>query len=315
VNLPVFKLLRNSRLRFSRSLAAWLFSVCCLCVLCGLVVNKTRAALATETQRTQNLHRELFATSPQGPGLDYSNFKHSSQRHASLACTDCHQRKDNSATPIFPGHKACINCHSGQFVTASVPMCVICHTDVSNSNPPLRSFPAKFSDSFNVKFDHAQHLNGAARPQNGCATCHARSGGARAAALAIPAGIGAHNQCYSCHTPSSKSSAGRELASCRVCHEQKPFSRTTTNARSFRYAFSHAKHGSGQRLGCTDCHSLTAGAPQSRQVSSPLPLEHFITTRGKTCLTCHNGQRSFGGDLAFKDCRRCHTSASFKMPQ
>jgi c(7)-type cytochrome triheme protein len=192
-------------------------------------------------------------------------------------------------------------------------MCVICHTDVNSGNPPLKSFPAKFNESFDVKFDHAQHMNGAARPVSGCAACHSRSGG-RAAALTIPSGMAAHNQCYTCHTPSSKSPAGRELASCGVCHEQKAYSQTSTNARAFRYSFSHAKHGSGQRLACADCHALTAGLPQSHQVSSPLSLEHFASGRGKSCLTCHNGQRSFGGDLAFKDCRRCHTSASFKMP-
>lgn len=299
---------RNSR-------RCWLvLSLCCLCVLCVSVVEITRAALITETQRTLSLHRELFAIMPQGPSLDYSNFKHTSQRHASLACTACHERKDNSATPNFPGHKACISCHAGQFVTASVPMCVICHTDVNSGNPPLKGFPTRFSDSFNVKFDHAQHITGAARPANGCAACHSR-GGARAAALAIPASIAAHNQCYTCHTTNSKAQSGREIASCGVCHDQKAFARTTTSARSFRYAFSHAKHGSAQRLACADCHVLTAGLPQSRQVSSPLPLEHFASARGKTCLTCHNGRRSFGGDLAFADCRRCHASGSFKMPQ
>jgi c(7)-type cytochrome triheme protein len=193
-------------------------------------------------------------------------------------------------------------------------MCVICHSDISSGNPPLKNFPARFNESFNVKFDHAQHMNGAARPASGCAACHTRAGG-RAGALTIPAGIGAHNQCYTCHTPNSKASSGRELASCGVCHDQKPFARTTTNARAFRYAFSHAKHGSAQRLACADCHTLAAGLPQGRQVSSPAPLEHFVSTRGRTCFSCHNGNRSFGGDLAFRDCRRCHTSTSFKMPQ
>lgn len=288
-------------------------SLCALCVLCVSMVSARRMWFPTEAKSASRVHRELFAASPQGPELDYSNFKHNSQRHASLACTACHQRKDNSATPIFPGHKACINCHQGQFVTASVPMCVICHTDVNNGNPPLKGFPTRFNESFNVKFDHSQHMNGAARPASGCAACHGRSG--RGAALAIPGGIAAHNQCYTCHTPNSKSPAGKDLASCGVCHDEKSFSRTTTNARSFRYAFSHAKHSSSQRLACADCHALTAGAPQSRQVTSPFPVEHFAAARGKTCLTCHNGNRSFGGDLAFKDCRRCHTSSSFKMPQ
>ena len=294
---------------------AWFTSLCVLCVLCISVVNITRAALTTETQRTQSLHGELlmFTGSPQGPELDYSNFKHTSQRHTSLACVACHQRSDNSATPRFPGHKACISCHSGQFVTSNTPLCVICHTDVNSSNPPLRSFPARFNESFNVKFDHAQHMNGAARPQSGCSACHNRMG-ARAAALGIPAGIAAHNNCYGCHTPSSKSQSGREIASCGVCHDQKAFARTTTNARAFRFAFSHTKHGSAQRLACADCHHLSAGAAQTRQVSSPAAVEHFVSTRGMTCLSCHNGKRSFGGDLAFKYCGRCHTSASFKMP-
>jgi c(7)-type cytochrome triheme protein len=297
---------------------AWFTSLCCLCVLCVSVVNITRANLTTEAQRTQSLHRELsvLTASPQGPDLDYSNFKHTSQKHASLSCATCHERAgDNSATPRFPGHKACTGCHLAQFVTPNVPMCAICHTDVNSSNPPLKSFPSKFKESFNVKFDHGQHMTGSARPPSGCAGCHAGSRqGRSAAAFGIPTGLSAHNQCYTCHRPDSRSASGREIASCGVCHDQTAYARTSTNARAFRYAFSHVKHGPGQRLGCAECHQLTAGAPQSRQVSSPSAFEHFPVARGMTCLTCHNGKRSFGGDLAFKDCRRCHTSASFKMP-
>ncbi len=265
-----------------------------------------------ETQRAKRLHRDTTLTSfTQSPELDYSTFKHNSQKHASLGCNSCHQRADNSATPRFPGHKACTGCHVGQFVTPAIPMCVICHTEVSSSNPPLKSFPSKFNEGFNIKFDHAQHMTGSARSQSGCSACHTRLGGRAAAALSIPASLSAHNQCYSCHTPGSHAASGGEIASCGVCHDQKGFSRTPTNARSFRFAFSHGKH---TRIGCNDCHSLIAGAPQSRQVSSPAPSEHFATGRGSSCLTCHNGKRSFGGDLAFKDCKRCHTAATFRMP-
>jgi len=281
-----------------------ILSLCVLCVLCVSVVNRSNTR--TESKR-------FFAASMQGPTPDYSIFRHNSSRHATIACASCHQRRDNSATPHFPGHKACTECHLAQFVTPNGAMCSICHSDVNSANPPLKAFPAKFNENFNVKFDHAQHMNGSARPANGCAACHTRAGG-RAAALGIPAGIAAHNQCYTCHTPSSQTQSGRELASCGVCHAQQPFARTTTNARSFRYAFSHAKHSPAQRLVCADCHTITGGLPQSRQVSSPAPLEHFASARGKTCLSCHNGARSFGGDLAFKDCRRCHTGGTFKMP-
>lgn len=255
----------------------------------------------------------LPPASAQGPQLDYSKFLHSSERHRSLSCNSCHQRTDNSATPRFPGHRACTDCHRSQFTTPQIPMCVICHSDVSSNNPPLRNFPTSFNEPFNVKFDHAQHNRGAARPQRGCSGCHA-SAVNRGAGLSIPANLAAHNGCYACHTPDSKSAAGREIASCGVCHDQKRYRSTSTNARSYRYAFSHADHGARERLGCNDCHRVVSGAAQSRQVSSPTAAEHFIRTRSTSCMTCHNGKKSFGGDLAFKDCRRCHSRSTFKMP-
>ena len=331
----------SRRLRLVAALAA----LCSLCILVFSVASVGKAEFALETERylapqskskaetvhelTQNrvsgfplpardfLDRLFLLvrseSNLQGPELDYSTFNHTSQRHASLACTACHQRPaDNSTKPAFPGHPACINCHGNQFFTPSSAMCTICHSDVNNSKPPLKGFPANFKERFNVKFDHAQHMNAAVRPKNGCAACH--SGGLnRGVALSIPTGLNAHNQCYVCHTPSSKSPGGRDLASCGVCHDQKGFARTSTNATAFRAAFSHAKHGPRQRLECAACHLLTAGLPQGKQVSSPRTAEHFLIG-GQSCLTCHNGKRSFGGDLAFKDCRRCHAGATFRMP-
>lgn len=248
----------------------------------------------------------------QGPELDYSTFRHTSPRHAAQACTACHQRSgDNSIMPRFPGHSACQSCHMGQFVTAMVPMCSICHSDVYSGKPPLKSFPTTFKESFNVKFDHAQHMTGAARPPNGCVACHRSLN--RGVALTIPVGLNAHSQCYSCHTPSSKAASGREIASCGVCHDQKAFARTATNARAFRVGFAHSKHGPRQRLECASCHTLSAGLPQGRQASSPRVAEHFVSGGGQSCLACHNGKRSFGGDLAFKDCRRCHTGSTFRL--
>jgi hypothetical protein len=54
--------------------------------------------------------------------------------------------------------------------------------------------------------------------------------------------------------------------------------------------------------------------PQGAQVSSPRAAEHLNTGGGQSCVSCHNGKRSFGGDLAFEDCRRCHTGSTFRMP-
>ena len=247
---------------------------------------------------------------PQGNDLDYSKFLHTSQRHASQACSACHHRTDNSARPNFPGHKECTGCHLSQFTTPNIPMCSICHTDVNGNNPPLKAFPDRFKESFNVKFDHAQHMTGGARPKNGCSSCHS-SPLRRGVALSIPAGLSAHNGCYACHTPSAQSN-GRDIAQCNVCHDQKAYSRTPTNGVAFSFTFSHSQHSARQRLGCADCHNYTAGLPQRRQVSSPRAAEHF-PTGNNTCATCHNGKRSFGGDLDFKNCKRCHTGQTFRI--
>lgn len=251
-------------------------------------------------------------TSAQGTDHDYSNFSHTSQRHASLECAACHLRRTNSSTPLVPGHKACTDCHLAQFVTPSLPMCAICHTNLEAGNPPLKAFPARFKERFNVKYDHAQHNTGAARPQAGCAFCHtpARRSGV---ALSIPAGLPAHNQCYSCHTPDAQDASGRDISSCAACHSQAPYARTSTDARAFRASFSHADHGARQRIGCADCHNLTAGLAQSRQVSAPRTAQHFMNSRAQSCMSCHNGRRAFG-DTDFGDCKRCHKGQTFRMP-
>lgn len=300
-----------SRPRHVRSLLVLLIISGSACALGLFAIERAKADFLNRKPEAGSTDRPSLGY-PQGSEADYSKFIHSSQRHAALGCTSCHARGDNSPTPKFPGHEACTKCHLAQFVTPNVPMCVICHSDVRSAAAPLKTFPTRFNESFNVKFDHAQHMSGAARPSGGCQGCHIRAI-ARGAALSIPVGLNAHSGCYSCHTLTSKSAAGREIASCGVCHEQRPYNRTPANAGAFRLAFSHADHGRRERLDCADCHRLTAGAPQSRQVSSPHPSEHFPVGR-MNCSTCHNGKRWFGGDLGFKDCVRCHAGSSFRMP-
>ena len=245
----------------------------------------------------------------QGNDSDYSRFLHTSSKHAATACASCHHRADNSSRPGFPGHKDCTGCHLTQFTTPNIPMCSICHRSVNGDDPPRNSFPEKFKESFNVKFDHAQHMSGAARPRSGCTACHS-SPLRRGVALSIPSGLGAHDGCYTCHTPNAQAN-GRDLASCGVCHAQTAYARTPTDSPAYRVAFSHAQHTGRQRLSCSDCHNYTPGLAQRRQVSSPRALEHF-PNGNNTCATCHNGRRSFGGDLDFKNCRRCHTGSSFR---
>lgn len=242
---------------------------------------------------------------------NYGTFSHSTSAHANINCNSCHQRSDNSITPRFAGHSACIECHLTQFVTPQSPMCAICHSSVQTSPAPMKSFPASFNERFNMKFDHAAHNRGEGRPGDGCIACHRSLRGGLA--LSIPVNLTAHNQCYSCHTP-NRVVGGRDIGSCNTCHSLAGYRRTSTNSAAFQASFSHAAHGSRQRLSCTDCHTVKAGAVQSRQVSSPAVSQHFSSNRAMKCMTCHNDSRAFG-DRDFENCKRCHTKSTFSMPR
>ena len=82
-------------------------------------------------------------------------------------------------------------------------------------------------------------------------------------------------------------------------------------APAFRVNFSHAEH-TRKNLSCGDCHTLRAGAPQGRQVTSPQPLMHHASPRARSCMTCHDDRRAFGGD-DFSDCKRCHEGNTWRF--
>lgn len=175
----------------------------------------------------------------------------------------------------------------------------------------MRAFPSKFNESFNAKFDHAQHNSGDARPSSACAACHSASL-RRGTAMTIPAGINAHTNCYQCHTPGKTTSAGRDISNCGTCHAAAPYRRTPTTSVAFSASFRHDQHSSRQRLNCNDCHSLKAGLAQSRQVSSPRTSQHFPPGRVLSCATCHNNKKAFG-EKDYDDCARCHVGPTFRF--
>jgi cytochrome c7-like protein len=236
-------------------------------------------------------------TQSQAPeGLDYSKFLHDSRNHARLPCLLCHRRESNSPRPQLPGqsaHAPCAGCHAQQLSNSDSPICTICHTDAKSG--AVKSFPRL--KSFRMKFDHGLHVK---MDGVNCATCHrpTRAG----VALSIPAGFNAHVTCYRCHTPRAQAQ-GRDISSCRTCHQLGGYRRTSENARAFRVGFNHAKH---QKVTCNECHQVRAGMPQGRQVTAPVPLNHHARAGTESCMSCHDGKRAFGGD-DFSVCKRCHT--------
>jgi c(7)-type cytochrome triheme protein len=239
--------------------------------------------------------------------VDFSHFYHTNPNHARLPCLLCHRRESGSLRPVLPGgaqHVPCSGCHAKEFANSNSPVCAICHT--SPPGKALKPFPSL--KSFNVRFDHSLHLRSTAASAT-CVKCHRSSKGG--VALSIPAGLNAHGICYQCHGPHAQVN-GRDISSCGTCHQLGNPRRTSEKADAFRVGFSHAKHGASQGMKCNDCHNVRAGMPQMRQVSSPVPLNHHAPPRSQSCMTCHNGQRAFGGD-DFSVCKRCHNGPTWRF--
>jgi len=228
---------------------------------------------------------------------DFSRFRHDTQQHRRMPCLVCHVRSDNRATPSMPGHIPCSSCHAQQFAEGNKsPICYICHTETS-----VKRFPS--IRSFNILFDHGRHVR-----QTGCATCHKpiRAG----VALSIPSGFSAHMTCFQCHGPRNEI-GGRNIGSCGVCHQPGRPVRTPTTAAAFKVNFSHAEH-RAKGLACAECHTVRAGTSRGRQVSSPTAAMHLVSAQVRSCASCHNNQRAFGGN-DFADCKRCHEGRTFRF--
>jgi c(7)-type cytochrome triheme protein len=243
----------------------------------------------------------FLLTGLQNSGGGYSSFPHVNQAHSRLPCLLCHRRDNNSAQPIRSiGHTPCTGCHAQQFAGPSSPICAICHTNVESGKPQVKPFPSL--KTFNMKFDHSRH-NGVS-----CAACHKPE--KRGVAFTIPAGPTAHVTCYKCHAPRAQAN-GRDISSCGTCHVPGSYSPTPEWAKAFRVSFSHSRH-ERKGLSCDDCHSVREGAARRRQVISPVPTQHFPPARGKSCASCHDDTKAFGGD-DFSDCKRCHQGSTFRF--
>jgi c(7)-type cytochrome triheme protein len=281
--------------RRRRGLSLAVLCAGCLLFAAGLALDYRTSALTARVAAEPAPSAAPAPTTPAPQGPDFSRFTHTNEQHARLPCLLCHQRTDNSARPRRPGHTPCAGCHTQQFAEPASPICTVCHT--APPSPALKGFPPL--RTFNARFDHATHTRGGARTN--CATCHRPS--QRGVALSIPAGAGAHATCFQCHTPRAQA-AGRDISSCGACHRLGRYARTPETAPAYRVNFSHAAHTS-KGLSCAECHTVRAGASQRRQVTSPAPLMHHAAPGARSCMTCHDDKRAFGGD-DFDDCTRCH---------
>ncbi len=228
-------------------------------------------------------------------GKDFSKFSHTVPEHFKTSCDSCHKREGSSQILNYSGHNSCISCHLNEFTNPQSGICAVCHDDLKVVPATMKAFPTRFVEGFNMKFDHAAHLN-----ETGCASCHQQRG----ASQSIPVNVNAHANCFACHTQESN------IGSCNYCHDLAPYQRTQPNRTIFKAAFRHSDH--QRSVACTDCHTVKAGAPQSRQVAAPVAVQHFGAGGSVSCRTCHNDRRAFG-ENDFANCKRCHSGSGFDM--
>ena len=139
--------------------------------------------ITAQTRRRPRPSRPATQTqAPRGPGVKYSAFLHSSEKHKSLTCKECHKlptewtaKRDFPDVADFPDHEACVRCHRQQFFTrqsmigTGPAICIVCHVRAApredarfafgkpnNSNQPAK---AKDERQFTIKFPHDQHQN------------------------------------------------------------------------------------------------------------------------------------------------------------
>ena len=234
-----------------------------------------------------------------------SPFDHNRKEHKTRTqdCAYCHRRPDNSPTPIFPGHSACLECHSKDFNTKTSQVCVVCHKTPLDAQASRISFPGRLAQ-FGIKsFSHQTHSNpekmkdqmDASKMPGGvpeCNVCHSFEGDN------VRANFPHHPQCYDCHSHEP----GQKFGDCGVCHARREESLQSPGIGSAfaLYNFRHGPH--INKAKCDRCHKTTE-LPEN----TPRPdIASISTARGQkhhsTCWTCHVQAKE-------SVCTKCHVGS------
>src|SRR5439155_4043338 len=137
-----------------------------------LVFSVLSAFAAACIQRTQKTPVPVTSSETPDPiparasAKTFEAFSHKIPEHKQFACDTCHQREGRSLDIKLAGHESCIGCHLNQFTNRddeAKVMCGICHSNTKSDSPPVKAFPTKFVEGFNMQFDHAANAQGKGR--------------------------------------------------------------------------------------------------------------------------------------------------------
>src|SRR5262245_25978294 len=225
---------------------------------------------------------------PPPPPLDASRFPH--ERHAQLACGECHDVRAVAAGEIRPpgaaDHAPCDRgqCHQAEFTRPPGDFCTVCHeaVDPSGAAPsPRKPYPP--TDAWRTlpaRFSHATHLDrgkmeAAVGFHVACDDCHAPGD----AAYPMTA---SHAECARCHAAEVRLARAPTMSDCASCHTTAVAERNPRRLIRGDLRFDHRRHvtdTSGAHIACETCHDRTELATSPADHAPP-PIA--------ACVGCHD---------------------------
>lgn len=212
-------------------------------------------------------------------------------KHASVSCTDCHQKETRSGQPFQ------------RFADVPFANCNACHKDAHNNQLGNNCKECHNEQSFTSrsslgKFNHnSTHFPLKGRHQRvDCAQCHQISTATPLTVFQDRHGVKTQD-CATCHQDVHK---GRFGSNCADCHNESSF-RSVAKMESFDHNLTNfSLQGKHQAVDCRKCHV-------SDSYTQPLPHN--------TCAACHADyhEEQFATNIAHApDCAECHTVDGFE---
>jgi hypothetical protein len=268
----------------------------------------------------------------------YSAFLHSSEKHKSLACNDCHKvpttwtaKRNFPDVADFPDHDACVGCHRRQFFTrqsfsgSGPAICTVCHLRSApredrrfafgKPNTSGQQLKAKDERQFTIEFPHDKHQNVIASLRK----FEERFQQARLVRASFLTGSvnedkkADYNNCSICHV------TNKELAIANLPPtppDQSTFYPFKTTPRSHDACFDcHWKMQEPVGSNCGGCHKASekfVALNSPKRISAKFAHEGGQGEHVMECTTCHinitraSSLRGLTPDVPINACAACH---------
>jgi hypothetical protein len=274
---------------------------------------------------------------PRGSAAKYSAFLHSSDKHKSLACNDCHKlptvwtaKRDFPDAADFPDHDACVRCHRQQFFTrqafvgAGPIICTVCHMRAApredarfafgKPNNANQAAKPKDERQFTIEFPHDKHQNVIASLR--------RSAALENQARFVRASFRRfddqpkldYNNCTICHQPNNTTNVVPLVRPADASTQPNRFFKTMPHSHDSCFNC-HWKNLKPAGDDCGGCHKPAAtfiGIGSPKRISATFSHEGGKDNHVQECTTCHinitraSTLKGLTPDVPITACATCH---------